>query len=205
MYYVAYDNFLGSREFGALKQYLQEGFPWRLSGRINGNDENNEDMYLATSIYHAYNNGWENIVDREPFTFITSKLHIESIFRIKANFYFPSKSGKVEHHAKHADADFWHQGALFYVNTCDAPTTMADGTEIEAIENRLLLFDPVSLHSSSSPTNAPYRMTINFNYFGGGILHGHAIEMLSPIPKVSKNPHRLNEIFDISKSKDINE
>ena len=120
---------------------------------------------------------------------------MEALFRIKANMYFPSRSGKVEHHAPHIDSSFKHQGALFYLTTCDAPTTMADGTAIESVENRLLLFDPVTNHSSSSPTNAPYRQTINFNYFGAGVKADYKDKMFSPIPVISKNAEKLDEFW----------
>ena len=201
MYYVAYDNFLNPEQFGVIKQYLGPGgfFPWELSPRINHNDQNNQDMYFATMIYHSYENGWYPNIKPDPFQLITSKLYIEGLHRIKANLYFPSKTGKVEKHAPHRDAIFRHQGALFFLTTCDAPTTMADGTEIESIENRLLLFDPTSNHSSSSPTDAPYRTTINFNYFGAGIKKEYLdFGMISPIPSVSFNAEKLDDFFHIS-------
>ena len=60
-----------------------------------------------------------------------------------------------------------------------------------------MLFDPVSLHSSSSPTNAPYRITININYFGAGIRDFYKMDMLNPIPVISKNEHMVDDIFNI--------
>lgn len=204
MYYVVYDNFLNPEEFGALKRYLGPGgeFPWKLSPRINNADQSNDDMYFATMIYHSYHDGWCKDINRELFQIISSKLHIESIFRIKSNLYFPSRSGKVEHHALHRDALFKHQGALFFLTTCDAPTTMADGTQIESIENRIMLFDPTYEHSSSSPTNAPFRTTINFNYFGAGIIEEYLRQyMINPIPTISCNPEKLNDIMNIGGKK----
>jgi|TARA_S200002703_G_scaffold158312_1_gene168318 hypothetical protein len=196
MYYVVYDNFLRADEFGVVKGYLGAGgdFPWKLAPRINNNDQRNNDMYFATNIYHAYS-GWSDHLDTKIFETISSKLYIEALFRIKANMYFPSHTGKVVHHAPHIDADFHHQGALFFLTTCDAPTTMADGTPIESIENRLLLFDPVTNHSSSSPTNASFRQTINFNYFGAGIHNSYKDRMVSPIPIISKNAEKLDEFW----------
>ena len=196
MYYIVYDDFLKADEFGHIKGYLgPDGeFPWKLGSRINNNDQRNDDMYFATNIYHSYS-GWTNNTNTKIFEFISSKIHIEALYRIKANMYFPSKTGKVIHHAPHIDADFYHQGALFFLTTCDAPTTMADGTPIESIENRLLLFDPVTDHSSSSPTNAPFRQTINFNYFGAGIHDSFKDRMTNPIPVLSKNEEKLNEFW----------
>jgi hypothetical protein len=49
--------------------------------------------------------------------------------------------------------------------TCDGFTSLDDGTKIESIENRLLLFDSNKPHASSTCTNAKARFNMNFNYF----------------------------------------
>ena len=113
MYYVVYDNFLKPEQFGQVKGYMESGFPWLLSSRINDRDESNEDRYFATCAFHSYEGGWLPIVNSEPFTLITSKLHVESLFRIKGNLYFPSRTDKVSHHAKHRDALYKHQGTRY--------------------------------------------------------------------------------------------
>jgi hypothetical protein len=51
------------------------------------------------------------------------------------------------------------------LNTCDGFTSLDDGTKIESIENRLLLFDSNKPHASSTCTNAKARFNMNFNYF----------------------------------------
>tara|TARA_R100001443_G_scaffold91482_1_gene98072 strand:- start:2871 stop:3509 length:639 start_codon:yes stop_codon:yes gene_type:complete len=196
MYYIVYDNFLPQNEYGILKEYLLTRFPWRFSRRINNADEKNDDCYFATTIFHSHNPAreqWDRSVQLDPFFFITSKLHVEGFQRIKANLYFPTKTKEVYHHAKHRDGVFKHQGALFYLTTCDAPTTMADGYEVESVENRLLLFDPTTPHSSSSPTNASHRITINFNYFGAGVRMNWRHDMPNPNPVVAKNMELLEK------------
>ena len=64
----------------------------------------------------------------------------------------------------HVDYNFKHKGAIFYINTNNAPTILKNGIKIDAIANRLLKFDPSILHSSSHPTDMKKRITINFNY-----------------------------------------
>jgi hypothetical protein len=54
---------------------------------------------------------------------------------------------------------------VFSLNTCDGFTSLEDGTKIESIENRLLLFDSNKPHASSTCTNAKARFNMNFNYF----------------------------------------
>ena len=200
MYYIVYDNFLPAHEFGDLKSYLgPDGlFPWTLSGRINAMQTENEQHYFATNVFHSNHpprEQWNNGVDLSKFFYITSKLYVDGFQRIKANLYFPSNTGKVTHHAPHVDSDFKHNGALFFTQTCNAPTTMYDGTEIESVENRLLLFDPTTPHSSSSPTNAPYRVTINTNYFGAGIQPNYQRGMTNPTPTLVKNGELVDNCF----------
>jgi hypothetical protein len=189
MTYVIYDNFLPVNEFGELANMLgpNGNFPWFLSGRINNNDTKNDDMYFATLMFHApdrFDVQWKNVQYLEPFLYLTSKMNIWGLHRIKANMYFKSQSGKVEQHAMHQDAVFPHSGALFYLQDCDAPTIMECGTEIESKANRLLFFDPTKPHASSSPTNVPYRVTININYWGHDVHEGYKRNMINPIPKI---------------------
>ena len=77
---------------------------------------------------------------------------------------YPS-TPKIVYHDPHVDIPWQHKGAIFYVNTNNGVTVLEDGTEIESIENRLLLFDSSKEHSSTSCTDAKVRVNINFNYF----------------------------------------
>ena len=44
-------------------------------------------------------------------------------------------------------------------------TLIFDGTKIDSIANRALLFDPSKLHSSTSCTDDKVRLNMNINYF----------------------------------------
>tara|TARA_R100001015_G_C4605300_1_gene160316 strand:- start:312 stop:914 length:603 start_codon:yes stop_codon:yes gene_type:complete len=200
MYYVVYDDFLNDRDYGALKAYLSGGlgFPWNYSSRINDNDKNNDDFYFAQTIYTQHQpltEQWNRMVDAQLFSPLIEAINYMSMTRIKCNMYMKSSSGEVYHHAKHVDYDNPNKGALFYLTTCNAPTTMADGYEVQAVENRMLFFDAGTPHSSSSPTNVKNRMTINFNYHGYGIRRDHLTQMRSQLPVVAENPEKLVEFM----------
>jgi len=193
-FYAVYDNFLPYQEYGYLKDYLNSAFGWNLSSKINYNDTSNNDFYLATLIYsnqEPARQQWATNVNIDPFINITSKLHVDALMRIKANLYAGSSKPKI--HAPHVDYPFFHIGALFYVTDCDAPTYMADGMEIESKENRLLIFNSAAPHSSSAPTNVSYRITININYFGKGVIPDYILNHNNSIPTImSENyPFRL--------------
>jgi hypothetical protein len=70
---------------------------------------------------------------------------------------------------------------------------MADGYQVESKENRMLLFDAFSEHSSSSPTNAKYRMTININYHGYGLHERYKYDMTNVNPTHAKNIEALEK------------
>ena len=97
------------------------------------------------------------------FIDILNQLEVKSLIRIKANLY-PS-TDNIEYQSEHIDYDYEHNGAIFYLNTNDGFTTLEDGTKIEPVENRILLFDPSKPHNSTTCTNDKCRVNVNFNFF----------------------------------------
>ena len=93
-----------------------------------------------------------------------SKLqYIKALIRVKINMYPNSET--LKEHGMHTDLPFEHKAAILSINTCDGYTTLEDGTKIDSVANRILLFDASRPHSSSNTTDQPVRMNINFNWF----------------------------------------
>lgn len=182
---AVYDDFLPYHEFGALKEYMESNMGWHISPQINQNDVSNDDFYMVNSIFsnnRPAREQWTTQTDIQPFINITSKLYIDALMRVKCNFYIGAKEHYI--HAPHIDYDIYNIGALFFVGDCDAPTYLADGTEIESKANRILIFNSATPHSSSAPTNVPYRMTININYFGRGVRSDYLYTRPKPQPTI---------------------
>ena len=85
------------------------------------------------------------------------------MIRCKANLY--TRTPEIIEHTMHTDFDFEHIGALFSLNTCDGYTLLEDGTKINSVANRMLIFDASKKHASTTCTNQNTRMNINFNLF----------------------------------------
>ena len=84
--------------------------------------------------------------------------------RIKANFYPHTKT--VNEHKPHKDDSFarrW-RGAVYCLNTCDGYTGFSDGTKVDSVANRILIFDASTLHNSTTTTTSAGRFNINFNF-----------------------------------------
>ena len=85
-----------------------------------------------------------------------------SLIRIKGNFYPYTET--LKEHAPHYDYRFSHVGALYSLNTCDGFTRLCDGTKIDSVANRILIFDSSTSHNSSTTTTSAGRFNINFNF-----------------------------------------
>ena len=179
------DNFLPDEQFKDLKNYMKSGlFPWYFSEAVeyaidlNGNPESEADLKLMNvpttqeeldwSFYSTHTIYKDNTIKTFDIVWqkikpVVDKLEVKSLIRIKANMY--PKTLKVLHHKNHVDGDFKHKGAIFYLNTCDGLTVLSDGTEVESVANRMLLFDSSQPHHSTTTTDQNRRMNINFNYF----------------------------------------
>ncbi len=84
------------------------------------------------------------------------------MMRMKVNMYPGTET--LKEHYPHADYPFAHNAGLFSLNTCNGFTRLLDGTKIDSVENRMLLFDGATLHNSTTTTDAPARFNINFNF-----------------------------------------
>ena len=165
MKYEVIDNFLPQDQFDNLKK-LATG-PDMLWHRVNQlNDKHNEkedfdlmfvhllfesNMYPPSSTFFEY------------FAFLQDRLDCKSLRRMKLNLY--PHTSEIRTHTPHIDYDFEHKGCILSFNTCDGATVLEDGTKIDSIENRALIFDASKPHSSTSTTNARALYNLNINYF----------------------------------------
>ena len=158
--YKVIDNFLSKEELKSIQDVmLGADFPWFFKNTISDAREIIDDYYFVHMFYvKTITSSFYNILDP-----IIQKLDVNALVRIKGNMH-PNVNKFVENN-KHTDFSFQHKGAIFYVNTNNGFTILEDGTKIESIENRLLMFDPSKLHNSTNCTDEKRRVNINFNYF----------------------------------------
>lgn len=156
------DDFLHPNDAEKLQEVVMSPmFSWGFADKIAGNESgySNQDIYFLHTIYDGYSpcsDLWNMMMPFLDF------LKPKALIRAKVNMYLPTD--ELYHHSKHEDQPYPHYGALYYINDNDGVTTMHDGTQIESVANRLVLFDSSLTHSSSSCTNASRRLTMNFNY-----------------------------------------
>ena len=64
----------------------------------------------------------------------------------------------------HTDNTNSHTTALYYLNTNNGYTEFKDGTKIESVANRVIIFDGLLEHRGVTQTDTKGRFAININY-----------------------------------------
>jgi hypothetical protein len=174
--YGVIDDFLPSDVFAKLQTFLlypelvDNSIPvplWQYNSKVvyNLQDEKKkeeEDWRLFYLTHMVYDNTIKSPV-YEQIEPINELLGIRALMRIKINMYPNTET--IKEHGMHIDYPYSHNAAILSINTCNGYTKLEDGTKIDSIANRMLIFDGRIKHTSSTCTNQPIRMNINFNYF----------------------------------------
>ena len=165
--YQIIDNALDLSDYLILKnELLSPTFSWYYQNTVaydklyKGEKYDEETFYFTHTIYgnDAPRSDCFNLI--KP---VLNFLKVNCLFRIKANLY-PNQNKFIKH-PLHTDTIFEHKGAILYLNTNNGKTILKDGTEIDSVDNRILLFNSFEEHCSTNCTDEKIRININFNYF----------------------------------------
>ena len=168
MKYEVIDNFLDEEYFDKLltlfvKEERGEGnlkMPWFFQSIITEHKVVKSNLFYMVHMFY-YHNVPKSRFYNELLPLL-EKLKVGGLIRIKGNLY--PNTEILHEHPMHIDYDFSHSGAILSLNTCDGYTKLKDGTKIDSIANRILLFDSSEEHCSTTTTNVPARFNINMNY-----------------------------------------
>ena len=161
MKYKIIDNALKSEDFERIKSLLTSGdFAWFFQNAINKRDENPNQFCFTHMLFNNLGMQTPHFQLIKP---VLNLLEAKALLRIKCNLY--PNINKYEEHAFHTDYNFEHKAAILYINSNNGFTILEDGTKIESIENRILMFNAFELHKSTNCTDKKARININFNYY----------------------------------------
>ncbi len=151
------DNFLSDSEFIPLRSHIASTeFPWYF-GLVTSESKS------AQFVHTFYNNdvpttSWPQV------SFLREKLNMASLVRIKVNLNPRTETLQIHKDAFHTDYPDVTT-AVFYLNTCDGYTLFEDGTKVDSVENRIVIFDSNTRHTGTSCTNQSGRLVMNINYY----------------------------------------
>ena len=167
------DNFLPKDEFDKLeKTVMGYHFPWYYQDEIAYGNENKKswEFYHSHLLYRddvpTYPNSLELVWPAiKQLGMRRDKFQLRTLVRIKINCY-PNQNEFIEHswHEDFEPGTLPYKACLLSLNTCDGYTKFEDGTKVESVANRAILFDPCISHHSTNTTNQTRRDNININY-----------------------------------------
>ncbi len=164
--YGVIDNFLPQEKFQIIQSAVMDEKPETAIGWVytpavahENEVENYKYFYLIYNVYYhtILSSFYEKLIP------VLNELYFKSLIRIKCNLY--PNSEKIHEHKEHVDTDYPHKAAIFSINTCNGYTKLEDGTKIDSVANRMLLFDASKPHCSTTTSDTTARFNINFNYF----------------------------------------
>ena len=167
------DNFLQQDEFDTIAStIMSKGFPWYHQDDVAYKDEVKEDMtfYSTHWLYKddkpRFDTSLELIMPiLKRLGSMNDNYKLRTLVRVKLNSY-PNQNKFIEHpwHEDFEPNTLPYKACLLSLNTCDGYTKFKDGTKIESVSNRAILFDPCISHHSTNTTNQTRRINININY-----------------------------------------
>jgi len=178
------DNFCDEEYFKKLEELMVHSsheFPWFYHDNVNGKGYEGEEeglgiyqfvhpFYPGKRVLHKGLEGTRPMIQENPFMNslmpIVEALNSETLLRVKANRV--ARTDKIIEHGLHLD--FVEKGneilttAILYMNTNDGYTHFEDGTKIESVANRMVVFPCNLFHGGTTCTDQNTRVVINFNF-----------------------------------------
>ncbi len=164
------DNFLPEDMFRDLQSLLLNGnqhqiMPWYY--RAGMSDYEDTEGYLFGNDIIDRGVIPDNKLFLEIAMPIVSRLPMRQLIRMKINCH-PRQTlrGSPNYPPSrfHTDMKGEHTVAILSINTCNGYTEFEDGTQIESIENSLVIFNGGIKHRSMGQTDSNIRVNININF-----------------------------------------
>jgi len=164
------DNFLPPEAFQYVQsQLLSPAWPWYFQNHVDYAEES-ENLEKSQFCYQLYrNHTWQGAGESIVTPFL-HRLKAVALVRVKANLQVRTKTRKQNNfHVDLLNPD--HEPyenlltAIYYVNSNDGVTVFEDGTEVESVANRMVVFPSKTKHTGTTCTDQKRRVVVNFNYF----------------------------------------
>ena len=166
------DNFLSKEIFERLEVIFDSGVPWVFSEVLDDDNLICDQKYNYQYVHGVYTKQepvsryFDNII---PFL---TKLDARALVRCKVNSI--CREEEIVVHGFHTDMEYPEdhstgldgmKTAILYLNTNNGFTVFENGTKIESVANRCVIFPAHYKHSGTTCTDVHRRLALNLVYF----------------------------------------
>ena len=164
------DQFLDSSEFDLLHDFIMgEEMLWYFNSYVDYGISDyrfvdDPDNYQFVHNFYTIGKGTRSYL-LSTLAPIIEKINCNKLLRVKSNL-----NPKTSKHIKrnfHIDSDTtWnkHKTSILYINTNNGWTEFEDGSKVNSVSNRMVIFDGHIRHAGVTCTDEKTRILINFNY-----------------------------------------
>ena len=173
MYYKILDNALKQEDFKNLQQTMFSPHTSWYYNHATVNDDLTDGTYFFTHYMYGPDHRVCSDLFDQVYNLLNPLLDIRAIFWMRGNLTLKSESPlyvqwhrDTEPYKLFDDTEANFKTAILYMNTNNGPTILGkeEKYEVEAIENRLLVFDASTLHCNRYASDTKARIIININY-----------------------------------------
>jgi Rps23 Pro-64 3,4-dihydroxylase Tpa1-like proline 4-hydroxylase len=167
---IVIDDFLSNEEFTDISTLLCDPdgrFPWYyFDSKVYKNNPLN--FYDYGFVHSFYSKGrYVSALPQAEASVISpvyNALGAKQLIKVKANVTMATPL--LYQYDMHTDVghDIESKTAVFYLNTNDGYTLFEDGSKVDSVANRVVIFDEKIRHAGTSCTNAKRRVVLNVNY-----------------------------------------
>ena len=161
------DDFLDSSQFESIYDFIMgDQFPWYFNPAVDYSPDDeryNDDVDNYQFIHNFYHIVRQTGSDFFPILApIIQKINCNKLHRVKSNL-----NPRTHKHIKrnfHTDTRYKHKTSILYINTNNGWTDFEDGSKVNSVANRMVIFDSLIRHTGVTCTDEKVRVLINFNY-----------------------------------------
>lgn len=156
------DNALSLKDFEYVRSIMwSDIFPWSMSEGYAQKETNDKELEFKFS--HVFYNGlYQRSEFFELLNPIFNIIQPRAFMRIQA--IVTPRTYKLVKTGYHTDISNCIT-AIYYLNTCNGPLHFKDYPSVDAVENRLVIFNSNLEHCGTKCTDSDRRTLINFNYY----------------------------------------
>ncbi len=165
-----YDNFLSDQDYTFVSSALTNNkFPWYYNDNIAGTNEGIDGYQFVHNFFNVSKPYSSDACFGKFLNPIWNKLAPKYMIRAKANLR-PRTSEPVQS-SWHTDTDLTQvTTGVFYIGSNNGYTLFKEGSKVDSVANRLVLFDSQMIHAGVSCTDQSTRIVLNLNYVPNNVL-----------------------------------
>jgi len=168
------DNFLPEKEHSKIYEDVITKSAWKFTSRNkpvegqNFTDFDESQFVNGSFMCRDIVNKTPGIINKQFFSYepLIRELKCDLLLRIKSNIYSvnPESTHSSRWHVDFSEYNGAGMTSIYYLNTCNGKTEFKNGTSVDSVKNRMVIFPNEFVHGGVRQNDTMYRFLVNINW-----------------------------------------